>query len=151
MQGRAAKKTFIGQVGNTMTECVVCRTETNKYKCPKCRKFYCSVACCKVHKESCEEGDTSQPAKDSDREDDEHQAATPTPLSGVDVLTSKQIDKLKSDPYMKRILGSKRLQEHIRAIDSAEDRAGALQKRRKLNREFHDFVQKMMVTVEDTL
>ena len=75
----------------------------------------------------------------------------PKSLSGVDVLTVQQIDKLKKDPYMKKMLGSKRLQEHIRTIDSAEDRAEALKVRRKGNREFYDFVQKMMETVDSNV
>ena len=128
----------------------MCSVETNRYKCPKCRKLYCSVACCKVHKESCKEGGNGQSARDADGED-EHQAAALKPLGGVEILTTYQIDKLKKDPYIRGMLGSKRLQEHIRAIDSAEDRAEALRKRRKSNKEFHDFVQKMMVVVEDTL
>lgn len=34
--------------------CVVCQTvELVQYKCPKCRVPYCSVTCCKQHKEIC--------------------------------------------------------------------------------------------------
>mmetsp|Transcript_32703 Transcript_32703/g.47323 ORF Transcript_32703/g.47323 Transcript_32703/m.47323 type:complete len:260 (-) Transcript_32703:357-1136(-) len=33
--------------------CSICHTAIGKYKCPKCRAPYCSVACCKSHKESC--------------------------------------------------------------------------------------------------
>ena len=32
--------------------CSVCSGEP-KYKCPTCRAFYCSVACCRTHKETC--------------------------------------------------------------------------------------------------
>lgn len=34
-------------------ECSVCGVVDGKYKCPKCRVSYCSVTCCKKHKESC--------------------------------------------------------------------------------------------------
>ena len=128
----------------------MCSVETNKYKCPKCRKLYCSVACYKVHKESCKHMNHGQTVKDAN-EEDKDQAAAPKPLGGVEVLSTQRIDKLRQDPYIRRILGSKRLQEHIRTIDSAEDRAEALRKKRKSNKEFHEFVQKMMVIVEETL
>mmetsp|Transcript_3772 Transcript_3772/g.8650 ORF Transcript_3772/g.8650 Transcript_3772/m.8650 type:complete len:288 (+) Transcript_3772:52-915(+) len=33
--------------------CLICAVEEPKYKCPKCTARYCSVACCKKHKETC--------------------------------------------------------------------------------------------------
>lgn len=33
--------------------CGVCGGDESKYKCPKCRLPYCSVKCCKEHKEKC--------------------------------------------------------------------------------------------------
>ncbi|XP_053970517.1 zinc finger HIT domain-containing protein 3 [Hylaeus volcanicus] len=32
--------------------CCVCKRTECSYKCPVCREPYCSIACCKVHKES---------------------------------------------------------------------------------------------------
>ncbi|XP_033099532.1 zinc finger HIT domain-containing protein 3-like [Anneissia japonica] len=34
-------------------ECIECGASDSKYKCPKCYHKYCSVTCCKKHKESC--------------------------------------------------------------------------------------------------
>lgn len=34
-------------------KCSVCTTGEPKYKCPVCRKTYCSVVCCRTHKETC--------------------------------------------------------------------------------------------------
>ncbi|GFN74259.1 Zinc finger hit domain-containing protein 3 [Plakobranchus ocellatus] len=34
-----------------MAPCIVCKTETTKYRCPKCMERYCSVTCCRAHKE----------------------------------------------------------------------------------------------------
>ena len=105
-----------------------------------------------MHKEVCGESKPAQqPAMEDDKDQPQPQPGVPKSLSGVDVLTVQQIDKLKKDPYVKKMLGSKRLQEHIRTIDSAEDRAGALKVRRKGNREFYDFVQKMMETVDSSV
>ncbi|XP_014212258.1 zinc finger HIT domain-containing protein 3 [Copidosoma floridanum] len=33
--------------------CCVCASESTKYKCPKCKKLYCSAICCNKHKEKC--------------------------------------------------------------------------------------------------
>ncbi|CAI7787170.1 unnamed protein product [Closterium sp. NIES-54] len=33
-------------------QCVVCQSQTAKYKCPTCLSPYCSVACCRKHKET---------------------------------------------------------------------------------------------------
>ena len=56
---------------NDPPACSVCNlasTETfcaNKYKCPKCRAPYCSVACCKQHKENCTAaGEAKPPTKE---------------------------------------------------------------------------------------
>ncbi|KAH9518763.1 Zinc finger HIT domain-containing protein 3 [Bulinus truncatus] len=35
------------------SKCIVCNIETNKYKCPQCFERYCSLNCCKAHKELC--------------------------------------------------------------------------------------------------
>ncbi|XP_071945248.1 zinc finger HIT domain-containing protein 3-like [Antedon mediterranea] len=34
-------------------ECIQCGVPKSKYKCPKCYSKYCSVTCCKKHKEFC--------------------------------------------------------------------------------------------------
>ncbi|XP_053310304.1 zinc finger HIT domain-containing protein 3 [Spea bombifrons] len=36
-----------------MQECCVCSSGSPKYRCPGCRDRYCSVSCCKTHKEQC--------------------------------------------------------------------------------------------------
>ncbi|KAM3934501.1 zinc finger HIT domain-containing protein 3 [Leptodactylus fuscus] len=33
--------------------CCVCSVETEKYRCPRCKLRYCSLACCKTHKDRC--------------------------------------------------------------------------------------------------
>ena len=35
----------------TLNVCSVCKVDDPKYKCPKCRSTYCSVDCCRKHKE----------------------------------------------------------------------------------------------------
>ncbi|KAK3796290.1 hypothetical protein RRG08_041604 [Elysia crispata] len=36
-----------------MAPCAVCKIDTNKYRCPRCLERYCSVRCCRAHKELC--------------------------------------------------------------------------------------------------
>ncbi|GFO01008.1 Zinc finger hit domain-containing protein 3 [Plakobranchus ocellatus] len=43
-----------------MAPCIVCKTETTKYRCPKCMERYCSVTCCRAHKELCCSGNSSE-------------------------------------------------------------------------------------------
>jgi hypothetical protein len=40
---------------NKLAGCIECSSEdlSKKYKCPKCRSPYCSLACYKLHKDSC--------------------------------------------------------------------------------------------------
>ncbi|XP_044134628.1 zinc finger HIT domain-containing protein 3 [Bufo gargarizans] len=33
--------------------CCTCSAESARYRCPRCRLQYCSVGCCKKHKETC--------------------------------------------------------------------------------------------------
>ena len=35
-------------------KCEVCAENESKYKCPKCKVVYCSLACYKAHKDKCE-------------------------------------------------------------------------------------------------
>ncbi|CAD6206032.1 GSCOCG00010002001-RA-CDS [Cotesia congregata] len=35
-----------------MKDCCVCQENNSIYKCPICVQFYCSVTCCKSHKEA---------------------------------------------------------------------------------------------------
>uniref|UniRef100_A0A8C5LLF6 Zinc finger HIT-type containing 3 n=1 Tax=Leptobrachium leishanense TaxID=445787 RepID=A0A8C5LLF6_9ANUR len=36
-----------------MPDCCVCSARSPKYRCPGCRHRYCSVTCCKKHKDAC--------------------------------------------------------------------------------------------------
>lgn len=133
--------------------CISCGKEEPKYRCPRCSKRYCSVACCKLHKaSSCiqagqggdkglGEGDEGKGAREK--------AESETTLTGIDVLNPSQMKILVSDPHIRKMLGSKRLQSHIRTVDEAEDRPEALKKLRKNNEAFHEFVGKMLDTVQE--
>ena len=46
--------------------CAICETAEAKYKCPTCRAPYCSLVCCKKHKETpCEPVSASETPQES--------------------------------------------------------------------------------------
>lgn len=128
--------------------CVVCGIEDPKYRCPRCKERYCSVACCKEHKKSsCSDEKSDESSKVGAEDDDEGvnaAKAASESLTGIDLLKPSQMKKLETDPYVRKMLGSKRLQGHIRSVDEADDRLGALKKLRKNNKEFHEFIGNML-------
>ncbi|XP_077337228.1 zinc finger HIT domain-containing protein 3 isoform X2 [Lithobates pipiens] len=40
-------------IGGMEASCCVCKGKSVKYRCPRCRVRYCSLTCCKTHKETC--------------------------------------------------------------------------------------------------
>ena len=128
--------------------CVVCGIEDPKYRCPRCKGRYCSVACCKEHKKSsCSDEKSAESSKvgvEDDNEGVNAAKAASESLTGINLLKPSQMTKLETDPYVRKMLGSKRLQGHIRSVDEADDRPGALKKLRKNNKEFHEFIGNML-------
>ena len=67
------KRKFVEAASNRIcfqAVCSVCEEGEAKYKCPKCRSTYCSIACCRIHKEAClispkTSGSTILPASDA--------------------------------------------------------------------------------------
>ena len=132
-----------------MSVCVVCQEASNKYKCPKCKAIYCSVKCYKVHKEQdCQRGTPGQ-SNSSDAPDTnidtEEKVMVDEDLPKV--LSTQQLNKLSSSSYIKSTLKSKRLREHVVAIDSivnSNERRNELHKMRKNNVQFNEFIVKML-------
>lgn len=50
-----------------VSACCVCEKGAPAYKCPKCRAPYCSVACCRTHKEQCKQATEETSVKASNR------------------------------------------------------------------------------------
>lgn len=103
------------------SHCVICHVimEPIKYKCPLCVLPYCSVGCCKSHKLVCSEQLRVQ--FDSGTENTTVNTASCSSSSSnsfVTLLSSKQIEALKSSNVIRNALKSKRLREHIISIDS---------------------------------
>ena len=141
--------------------CCVCSVDGSKYRCPHCREPYCSVKCNKAHKELCKgvaselSKDTGNELKFDDKLDDKGTATSSSPREGdigSRIIDTTQTSKLEKSSYVRSMIsGSKRLRDSISAIDDAGDarqRSAALRKLRRNNKDFDEFVIKMINEVE---
>jgi hypothetical protein len=114
-QGRRGNKSNKDSVQkNSSPVCIIC-SGANKYKCPKCRAPYCSVACCRTHKESCSA--TTATTQSSTTAAAAAAAATTTmeglPNPETAVLRSKYLpsDRLTRDPLQNAARHRRMLEE----------------------------------------
>ncbi|KAI9984196.1 hypothetical protein PInf_013769 [Phytophthora infestans] len=112
--------------------CMVCETTESKYKCPTCRAPYCSLACCKKHKETpCEPASVLEKSQESLQ-------STPTPANAKDVdeegenntetLTEEQMDALRMSNGVKNMLANPAITQALTQIDSSQDKMKMLEK-----------------------
>jgi zinc finger HIT domain-containing protein 3 len=126
---RAAKSGVAG--------CVVCGSEdlSKKYRCPRCRSPYCSLACCKEHKTIC--AISTEPAiAGVSQGPRELPRGNKRPRTDDDVdaiaeengwkLSEEQLLLIKSSTSLKSSLQNSRLRELILKVDGAKDRERAL-------------------------
>ncbi|KAJ8266337.1 hypothetical protein GJAV_G00129240 [Gymnothorax javanicus] len=113
-----------------MQVCSVCNEQTPKYKCPRCKVRYCSVTCCKNHKDDCQATkQTVSPAmvpnvqathnleREWSIEDlfDEDDQSDRVPLQRLKELgTSKDLKAMLCNPHLRRLLLT---------VDQAKDKA----------------------------
>ena len=113
---------------------MVCSKAGGSYKCPRCYACYCSVACCKQHKEECSdtlEQESTVTASGASFGTEEVPLAESTllgvsgrgddvkedPLEEVVLLGKDQQERLHSCLWLREALKSKRLREHILEVD----------------------------------
>ena len=144
--------------------CIVCAAEKPSYKCPKCLQRYCSLECCKIHKEECISSSTTISPSSSTvlstiaaptvisaaEAGTEGSSAMPTAkeLIGVDILSKEEKDRLKKSSWLQDILKSNRLRSQIAEIDKSSEPLKALRELRKVNSEFNVFVHMMLEVLE---
>ncbi len=128
-------------------ECVICQKENSAYKCPACKSHYCSLICCKTHKETCipVAKVTTIPIVTEElkpivgfKGDNEKQFPT---------LTEQQKINIFKSPELLSLIKSKRLRADLQCIDTSKDRQEALGKMRRSNPEFEGFVNSLMVEI----
>jgi zinc finger HIT domain-containing protein 3 len=125
-------------------ECVVCKKAEASYKCSKCRAPYCSVVCCKAHKEECS-SELSTPPVNSLSSNTKIGV-----INEVELLSSEQLEALDRDQELQTLLRSERLAKHILQIDEATNRQGALKRLRATVPEFHSFCGTVLNVIEAT-
>lgn len=140
--------------------CVECQIPTTKYRCPKCRDYYCSMTCWNKHKESCPvlsektissvvetiavvADDKSENKGEIDIQHEIIHKNSATSESSA-LLSEEAKEKLSKSSYMKSILRSKRLRDQISSILTSDDRISSLRKNRDCNPDFQEFVNRML-------
>ena len=133
--------------------CVICSADNASYKCPSCRKRYCSAPCCKSHKISCinitRRINENRKLEDEISRDlfQEERPLDETKIIDDEIsfaLFQEARRNLSSSKFTLNVLKSKRLRSTISAIDSAPDRQVALKKARR-NKDFDEFISKMLM------
>jgi len=146
--------------------CSVCNEENSKYKCPKCRSFYCSVGCCKKHKENCigvilNKNDTNHMKsqyvgkalpQEEVREKIEHRkilASTSTEDTQEEEwrLTPGTISRLETNDWLREEIKSDGgLRQILVDIDTSNDRFAALETAKLNYPNFSKFIDKMLLS-----
>ncbi|KAM9370686.1 zinc finger HIT domain-containing protein 3 [Phaethornis superciliosus] len=116
--------------------CGVCgAAEAAKYRCPRCSALYCSVPCCRTHREQC----TAEPpsaAVAADRASPGRQQGA-SPWSVEDILTADDeqdrvpLQKLKllgESEELRSLLLNPHLRQLLLTVDQAEDKSSLMKK-----------------------
>lgn len=80
------------------TRCGVCGGDESKYKCPKCRLPYCSVKCCKEHKEKCPALIQDETKETTDNNDVQDKSNLPSDACAKKTSKYLSADDLTRDP-----------------------------------------------------
>ena len=151
-----------------MAECSICSENQPKYKCPKCRALYCSIACCKLHKEKCtgssenhhnksraciqsKYGLEELPLKAVEEKIKRRKmlALTSSVNSGKDEwrLTPDMLNRLQSSEWLRNEVQSDGgLRQILVDIDCSDDRETALLEAKQKYPNFASFIDNMLVT-----
>lgn len=107
-----------------MSSCEVCDQAPSKYKCPKCRLQYCSLACYKVHTANADKcsqlaakrASASTPSEPAPPTSKPQQVKT-SPYEDDILLSDSVLAALRHNPDLANLLRDPRLQEQIRHVD----------------------------------
>ncbi|KAF4523097.1 hypothetical protein B566_EDAN003110 [Ephemera danica] len=109
----------------TMETCVVCGDKSAKYKCPTCRSPYCSVKCCKQHKENpCK----AAPSKTTVSQT-AHQRREPPMLNFEtdDTVPREKLTLLEQNEKLRNLLSNRHLQTLLSTVDNAPNAANVME------------------------
>ncbi|XP_076244563.1 zinc finger HIT domain-containing protein 3 [Calliopsis andreniformis] len=102
--------------------CCVCTRIECSYKCPVCKEFYCSVACCKIHKESSCEPPKLQHNEINDNKKVNAKYEFPT----EDTVPIEKLERLHDSQELKNCLKNPHVRDIMRAILTDENPTKAI-------------------------
>ncbi|XP_077337227.1 zinc finger HIT domain-containing protein 3 isoform X1 [Lithobates pipiens] len=118
-------------IGGMEASCCVCKGKSVKYRCPRCRVRYCSLTCCKTHKETCvpKEATASTEASFLARgESHWNKAGDLTEDDESDQVSLQKLKMLDESDELKHLLLNPHLQRLVAALDQAENKDQELKK-----------------------
>ncbi|KAI5949238.1 HIT1 [Candida theae] len=86
--------------------CEICNKSESKYKCPTCKRAYCSLACYKSEAHKHEESKVAEPASKE----------LPTPAADTSFESMTKFDKFLQDEEIKYLLRQPALQFHLLSV-----------------------------------
>ncbi|XP_055386769.1 zinc finger HIT domain-containing protein 3 [Condylostylus longicornis] len=95
--------------------CIVCRNETNKYKCPKCFEYYCSVGCYKSHTES----NNCKVKESKSTEENVDNPRIILPFTTEDTVDIALLKKLEKSDELRKLLENPHLRNYLLEVDRA--------------------------------
>lgn len=127
--------------------CIVCKNENSKYKCPNCKSFYCSVKCFKEHKSKCEEADKSKYQINENNETDKINKPLNLDEDEDVILLEKKLNVLKTNKNIMTKIKNEKLMKILRQIDSAKYKKRTLEKIMEGDPEFKEFTIEILETL----
>lgn len=141
--------------GNALGTCQVCDDGVAaKYRCPVCRKPYCSLACFKTHKSDCAQTNDkssasfsslapssgSKRSRESAKDDDASRKR-------IRLVDDSQLSLLVSSRSVRDAIKSERLQAVVREIVASSNPHKALRARLNKDPAFLEFGNKVLVAI----
>ncbi|KAJ8963675.1 hypothetical protein NQ314_005468 [Rhamnusium bicolor] len=102
--------------------CNICHKE-GIYKCPTCFIFYCSVTCCRKHREN-----KCGVVKNENVDDEEEQVEKKRKIEGDSTVPEEKIEMLKSNEEVNKLLTNSHLRNLLVIVDKAENAEEIMQK-----------------------
>ncbi|KAM4044117.1 zinc finger HIT domain-containing protein 3 [Anomaloglossus baeobatrachus] len=108
--------------------CCVCSLETAKYRCPQCRLRYCSLDCCRRHKEGCVPKDASRSIVANVPDTFPTRGNLPDENDESDEVPLQKLQLLGSSEELKGLLLNTHLRQLLLTLDQTENKDEAVKK-----------------------
>ncbi|XP_073522631.1 zinc finger HIT domain-containing protein 3 isoform X2 [Phyllobates terribilis] len=108
--------------------CCVCSVETAKYRCPHCRLRYCSLDCCRRHKEGCVPKEASSSSVAGVPDVFPTRVNLPDENEESDAVPLQKLTLLGLSEELKGLLLNTHLRQLLVTLDQTENKDEALKK-----------------------